>query len=269
VSSIILMRGGGDLASGAAIRLARAGLRVVITELPQPLAVRRLVSFAQAVYSQEITIEGITAHLARDVDQARQLAQAGMLAVLVDAPAQSRFELQPVVMIDGRMTKRPPELGMEAAPLVVGLGPGFTAGIDCHAVIETCRGPHLGRVIWQGAAEADTGVPDGVLAWQAERVLRAPVDGPFTALAQIGERLAEGQAAAEVDGQVVRAVFKGVLRGILADGVRVTRGMKIGDVDPRDDPALCRMVSDKALAVGGGVMEAILSRADIRERLWE
>jgi xanthine dehydrogenase accessory factor len=246
MSSLVLIRGEGDLASGAALRLVRAGLPVVITELPQPLAVRRLVSFSQAVYSGEITIEGITAHLAEDASQARWILGSGSIAVRVDPEADCRHELQPLVLVDGRMTKRPPELGMDAAPLVIGWGPGFTAGYDCHAAIETRRGPRLGRVIWQGVAELDTGVPDATAGIQAQRVLRAPGAGRLRVLAEIG-----------------------VLRGMLPDGFAVEAGMKIGDVDPRDDPALCRLVSDKALAVGGGVMEAVLSLPDIRARLWE
>jgi xanthine dehydrogenase accessory factor len=265
MSSLVLIRGEGDLASGAALRLVRAGLPVVITELPQPLAVRRLVSFSQAVYSGEITIEGITAHLAEDASQARRILGSGSIAVRVDPEADCRHELQPLVLVDGRMTKRPPELGMDAAPLVIGWGPGFTAGYDCHAAIETRRGPRLGRVIWQGVAELDTGVPDATAGIQAQRVLRAPGAGRLRVLAEIGAHLERDQLAAEVNGVVVRAGC----RGVLPDGFAVEAGMKIGDVDPRDDPALCRLVSDKALAVGGGVMEAVLSLPDIRARLWE
>jgi xanthine dehydrogenase accessory factor len=268
VSSVILLRGGGDLASGTALRLFRSGLRLVITELPQPLAVRRTVSFAQVVYDQQLLIEDVTAHLARDVQHAWHLLEAGMLPVLVDPQADSRRELDPLVLVDGRMTKRPPELGKEAARLVIGLGPGFYAGDNCHAVIETRRGPDLGRVIWSGPAEANTGLPDAFAGRQAERVLRAPADGVLRAHAAIGEHLAAGQLVAEVAGQPVKTAFAGVLRGLLMDGFPVTRGLKIGDVDPRDDPRLCRLVSDKALAVGGGVLEAMLARPEIRAQLW-
>jgi xanthine dehydrogenase accessory factor len=158
---------------------------------------------------------------------------------------------------------------MEAAPLVIGLGPGFFAGVNCHAVIETHRGHTLGRVIWQGAPEADTGVPESVIDRGAERVLRAPVDGKLEAHAEIGDHLEAGQPVAEVAGQVVLAPFRGVLRGLLYPGLFVKRGTKIGDVDPRDNPRYCKLVSDKSLAIGGGVLEAILSRADLRCRLWE
>ncbi len=269
MAGIILLRGGGDLASGAALRMVRAGLCVVITELPKPLAVRRTVSFSQVVFSGEMRIEEVTARLVEDDQQVRRSWDEGVLPVLVDPQASCRFILKPLVLIDGRMTKRPPDLGIDAARLVIGLGPGFIAGVDCHAVIETRRGSHLGRVIWKGAAEADTGLPDAVATWQAERVLRAPADGILRVHAQIGDHLSAGQVVAEVGGQMVTNAFAGVLRGMLMDGFIVSRGLKIGDVDPRDDPRLCQCVSDKSLAVGGGVMEAILSKPDVRSQLWD
>jgi len=269
VAGIIILRGGGDLASGVALRLARAGLKVVITELPQPLAVRRGAAFAQAVYSGEVGIEGVTARRVENIAQALQGMEQGFLPVLVDPQVESRGLLKPIVLIDGRMTKHPPDLGMDSAPLVIGLGPGFDAGVNCHAVIETRRGADLGRVIWQGMAEADTGLPDRVASWQAERVLRASDNGVLKTFAEIGDHLVTGQVVAEVNGQAVRTVFDGVLRGLLFPGLPVARGMKIGDVDPRGDPRLCWIVSDKALAIAGGVMEAILSRMELRAHLWD
>jgi xanthine dehydrogenase accessory factor len=269
VAGIIILRGGGDLASGVALRLARAGLKVVITELPQPLAVRRGASFAQAIYSGEMSIEGLTARRVENIAQVHQYMEKDILPVLVDPHVESRQSLDPMVLIDGRMTKRPPDLGMDSAPLVLGLGPGFEAGVDCHAVIETRRGADLGRVIWRGMAEADTGIPERVASWQAERVLRAPEDGILTTFAEIGDHLVTGQVIARVNGQAVRTAFDGVLRGLLFPGLPVMRGMKIGDVDPRGDPRLCWIVSDKALAIGGGALEAILSRAELRGRLWD
>jgi xanthine dehydrogenase accessory factor len=148
------------------------------------------------------------------------------------------------------------------------MGPGFVAGQNCHAVIETHRGHCLGRVIWQGAPETDTGQPDAVVGRSSERVLRAPADGELVALAEIGDHLQAGQAVAQVAGLPVFAPFRGVLRGLIHPGLNVTRGLKIGDVDPRDDPRYCRLVSDKSLAVGGGVLEAILSLPALRPHLW-
>lgn len=264
----VLMRGGGDLASGVAIRLYRAGWRVLITELPQPLAVRRLVAFSQAVYTGEICIEEVRGRLAADAKQALQFIDQGSIAVLVDPPAASRAVFHPDVIIDGRMTKQSPGMGIQAADMVIGLGPGFCAGEDCHAVIETIRGPSLGRVIWSGQAEPDTGIPERVGDRQAERVLRAPCDGHFKARAEICDLLEAGQVVAEVNGCPIKAPFHGLLRGLIQSGVEVQSGMKVGDIDPRLDPRLCVQASDKALAIAGGVMEAILSRVDLRPRMW-
>jgi xanthine dehydrogenase accessory factor len=271
---IVILRGGGDLASGVAIRLHRCGLKVIITELPQPLVVRRLVSFAEAVYAGQVTIEGIVAQKAQNPEQAKQILQSDQIPVLVDAQAkiisdhQSLLPHYPGVLVDGRMTKHPPEISMDAAPLIIGLGPGFNAGVNCHAVIETNRGHRLGHVIWHGPPEADTGIPEGVLNHREERVLRAPATGVLDAYVEIGSHLESGQLVARVGGEPVYAPFRGVLRGLIHPGISIDKGLKIGDVDPRNDPHYCKLVSDKALAIGGGVLEAILSQAELRAKLW-
>mgnify|MGYP000114956521 CR=1 FL=1 len=268
---IVLIRGGGDLASGVAYRLHQSGMRVVISELADPLAVRRLVSFSEAINQGEVTIEGIVARRVTDPSDTLRVLQIiakGQIPVLIDPDAQAAQSLHPTVIIDARMRKLPPEPLRHTAKMFIGLGPGFTAGQDCTAVIETQRGHRLGRVIWQGSASRDTGIPESVKDRRAERVLRAPVSGVLKTLAEIGDRLQEGQAVAEVAGQTVTAPFQGVLRGLLRDGMTVPAGLKIGDVDPRDDPALCRLISDKSLAIGGGVLEAILSRAELRPHIW-
>jgi len=264
-----LLRGGGDLASGVALRLFKAGIPIIITELPKPLAVRRTVSFAQAIYSGEIVLEGVRARRADGPEQTRQFLMEGIVPVLADPETSICSYLTPNVLIDGRMTKKSPDLGIDSAALVIGLGPGFVAGENCHAVIETKRGPYLGRVIWEGSAEPDTGQPEKVGLHQDDRVLRAPADGMLTSHAQIGDYLKIGQVVAEVAGIPVCTVFEGYLRGLLQDGLAVRQGLKIGDVDPRPDRNLCYMVSDKALSIGGGVLEAILSRPDLRQMLWK
>ncbi len=264
----VLLLGGGDLASGVALRLFHAGIRIVITELPQPLAVRRLVSFSEAVYSGETTVEGITATRVEDPSGIFKIVEAGRIPVLVDPDAEIVAVLQPVVLVDARMTKRTALLKRDAAPLVVGLGPGFIAGDNCHAVVETQRGHMLGRVLWSGSAEPNTGQPDAVLQYRQERILRAPANGIFLGHAQIGDRVSPGQVLATVAEQNVVAPFPGVLRGLLASGVQVQQGLKVGDVDPRGDPRYARLVSDKSLAIGGGVLEAILTRSEIRQQLW-
>jgi xanthine dehydrogenase accessory factor len=264
----VLIRGGGDLASGVAARLHRAGFKVIITELPQPLVVRRLVSFAEAVYSKEIQVEGITARKAGDITRALEILSAEEIAVLVDPLLDSLEQFSPLVLVDARMTKKPPRGRPEGVPLVIGLGPGFTAGEDCDVVIETMRGHSLGRVIWQGQALANTGVPETVGGRDEERVLRAPADGKLNNHVSITEQVRQGDLLAEVSGKALYAPFDGVIRGLLMDGLIVRTGMKIGDLDPRNDPANCTLISDKSLAIAGGVLEAILSKPEIREQLF-
>ena len=260
----VLLRGGGDLASGVALRLHRAGIKLAISELAQPLAVRRTVSFADAVYEGQHTIEGVTARLV-ERDQLSAGLDADEIPILIDPNADVLTRLQFLVVIDARLTKQTPSpLPMEVT-LHVGLGPGFHAGTDCHAVVETRRSHTLGRVYWTGTAQADSGQPEG----DRRRVLRALEDGILTAQAKIGDHLEEGQTIAVVNDQYpVISPFPGVLRGLIRPGLHVTKGLKIGDVDPRDDPSACFLVSDKALAIGGGVLEALLTREEIRNKLW-
>ncbi len=276
MASIILIRSGGDLATGVALRLIRSGLKVVVTELPQPLAVRRTVSFSEAVYAGQITVEGVTASAVSDPSDLLKilnLLAKGWVPVLIDPKCKSAAQLHPAVIVDGRMTKLPPEAIGYSPQLYIGLGPGFIAAENCQAVIETRRGLSLGRVYWHGAAESDSGQPEGDPA----RVLRAPADGVVMAHKQIGEHCEEGDLIAEVisdqcsvisDQCSVISPFAGLLRGLIRPGFTVTKGMKIGDIDPRDDPRLCTLVSDKALAVGGGVLEAILARPEVRAQMW-
>ena len=272
----LILRGGGDLASGVALRCWRAGLQPIITELPQPLAVRRTVSFAEAMYTDLVEVEEATARRANTLDEVRAVLQAHEIPVLCDPGCDIRHEIHPVVFIYATITKKAPEISREAAPLVIGLGPGFHAGENCHAVIETNRGHFLGRVIWNGTAQADTGIPEGVAGrqsavqtpHQAERVLRAPSAGILNTYAEIGTIIEAGQPVAQVGSTTVHAPFRGLLRGIMHAGIFVQPGMKIGDLDPRCDPRHARYVSEKALAIGGGVLEAILSRPEIRQILW-
>lgn len=254
----ILLRGGGDLASGVALRLHHAGQNILIAELAQPLAVRRTVSFAEAVYAGQTTVEDVQARLASSVAEAFSLAADGIVAVLVDPLATILNNGTFAALVDARLTKQPPDTTLASELLTIGLGPGFTAGENVHAVVETQRGHTLGRVYWQGAAIADSGQPEG----DPRRVLRAPAAGKLVARAEIGAHVETGQVIAEISGQPILAPFKGVLRGLIHAGIEVPAGMKIGDVDPRDNPAFCFLVSDKALSIGGGVLEALLARKD-------
>jgi xanthine dehydrogenase accessory factor len=256
----VLVRGGGDLASGTVARLHRVGFGVLVVELPKPLVVRRKVSFAEAVFQGMTQVEEIRARQVATIEEARLAQEEGVVPVLVDPELASLAAYAPAVLVDGRMRKSPPEIGMDAAELVIGLGPGFTAGVDCHAVVETIRGHDMGRVIWEGQATPNTGVPEAVLNQQGERVLRAPAGGELGVKAEIGEIIEAGNVIAAVGGKEVRAPFRGALRGLLYDGLQVTQGMKIGDLDPRAEPRLCFTISDKALAVGGGVLEVVFHR---------
>jgi xanthine dehydrogenase accessory factor len=286
-NDFVLLRGGGDLASGVALRLNRVGIEVVITELAQPLAVRRTVSFAEAVYEGSWEVEGVRARLV-EADQLSAALEAGEIPVLIDPNADillSTFHFP--VVIDARLLKTSPDPLPISIPLHIGLGPGFTAGSDCHAVIETRRGHTLGRVYWHGSTQPDSGEPEG----DPRRVLRAPEDGEVQGGKRIGEHVEAGEVVAVIQRPVILSEakdlshekkdsspsvqsdtkvispFAGVLRGVVRDGLRVSKETKIGDVDPRDDPSYCWLVSDKALAIGGGVLEAILSRGEVRKAL--
>jgi xanthine dehydrogenase accessory factor len=264
---LILIRGGGDLASGVAARLHRSSFLVVITELEQPLAVRRMVSFAEAVYSGDIEIEGVRGRFVAKAAEAIDCLKAGIIPVIVDPEAGCIGELQPMAVIDGRMRKITPEPATSAIAFTVGLGPGFTAGVNSEAVVETNRGHHMGRVYWEGAAEENTSVPDTVSGFDVHRILRAPASGVFHTTSKIGAIVQEGEILAEVAGEPIRATFKGALRGLLHNEIEIEQGVKVGDLDPRCEPDYCFEISDKSLAVGGGVLETLLSVPSIRKAL--
>jgi len=258
MSKIILIRGGGDLASGVAFRLHRAGFQIVITELPQPLAVRRAVAFSEAVYEGKWKVEGLTATLAHTREQIEVAFARNEIPVLVDPDLEQLAAFYPQLssIIDARLLKHSYPPLLSNAPFTIGLGPGFTARLNCHAFVETQRGHLLGRVFWSGSASTDSGQPDG----DPRRVLRAPASGRLIGCAKIGEHLEPGEVIAEVNGEKVLAPFAGVLRGLIRPGLEVKQGLKIGDLDARDVSEYCFLVSDKALAIGGGVLEALLHR---------
>ncbi|MFL7837472.1 MAG: selenium-dependent molybdenum cofactor biosynthesis protein YqeB [Candidatus Promineifilaceae bacterium] len=259
---LIIVRGGGDLGTGVVYRLFKTGFPVLVLELPDPLVVRREVALASAVLEGEIQIEDMTGRLADDVPEALSLIDQGIIPVLISAdlePVIAALPLPPTAVIDGRIAKRNIDTRIDQAPLVIGLGPGFSAGQDCHAVVETKRGHTLGRVIWQGSAIPNTGTPGIVAGKGAERVLRAPQDGLVQWQAAIGDQVLSGEVMGDVNGAAVKAPFDGVVRGLIAPGTAVSKGYKIGDVDARADREACFTISDKALAIGGGVLEAVLT----------
>ncbi len=280
---LALIRGGGDLGTGVALRLQRAGWRVIITELSQPLVIRRTVALASAIYDGSIEVEGTIGERVAVAGEADRVWQIDRIPVLIDPDRTAALSLRPIVLIDAIMAKVNTGTQMTNAPIVIALGPGFTAAVDCHAVIETQRGHHLGRVYYQGTAQPDSGTPGNVGGHDAQRVVRAPVDGIFYAQRQIGDRLKAGDVIgrmitvdvalthaaarqlASIDrdasqplGLVVKTQIDGVLRGILHDGLKIPAHTKIADVDPRGKTEYCFTVSDKSWAVGGGALEAAL-----------
>ena len=258
---LVVLRGGGDLATGVAYRLHQAGFPMAVLELPRPLVVRRRVALATAVLEDAVEIEGLVGRRVASWREAMALAPTGQVPVLVEPgwPPEG-FTSGPVkVLVDARVAKHNIDTSIDQAPLVIALGPGFSAGEDCHAVIETKRGHRLGRVIWQGPALPDTGRPGTIGGKGAERVLRAPAAGSVTWQVEIGDSVVEGQPLGQVGSQRLAAPFDGVVRGLIAPGLEVPVGYKIGDLDARAERGACFTISDKALAIGGGVLAAILA----------
>lgn len=264
---LILVKGAGDLATGTAARLYRAGFQIVMTDVAQPTAVRRTVAFSQCIYDGQTTVEGITARKAENREQVRDILAAGEIPVLVDPQAAILAQLPFMAVVDAILAKKNLGTTISDAPIVLALGPGFTAGVDCHGVIETKRGHDLGRLILEGTAIPNTGVPGDVGGYTTERIIRAPADGPFEPVAQIGQQVNLGDVVAKVNDIPVTAQLTGIVRGMLPAGIPVTAGMKSGDIDPRCQVRHCFTVSDKARAIGGGVLEGILYFGR-RLRLW-
>lgn len=285
MNKTVLIKGAGDLASGIAVRLAHCGFSVVMTETKIPTTVRRTVAFSPAVYLGEAQVEDVTGVLCGRIEEEDQMEELqtvlakGQIAVVVDERAEILEQLHPDVVVDAILAKKNLGTRITDAPLVIGVGPGFTAGEDCHCVVETKRGHYIGRCIWEGSAIPNTGVPGNIGGYTVERIIRASEDGVFEGCVEIGDRVEAGtvvgycisqnvktQAETETPAKEtvpvktpVYAQISGVVRGLLQDGVPVTKGMKSGDVDPRCEVEHCFTVSDKARAIGGGVLEAILA----------
>ena len=255
---LVVIKGAGDLASGVALRLHHAGFKVVMTDLPSPLAIRRTVSFCEAIREGSMTVEDVTAIKATTKEEVFTILDNGEIPVLPDPEANIIREISPDVVIDAILAKRNIGTSIGDAPIVIGIGPGFTAGVDCHAVIESMRGHTLGRAIYDGPALPNTNIPGLIGGFAGERVLRAPADGLFESVHTIGDIVKTGDVIGYVEGKPMVSTIDGVLRGLIADGTPVKEGLKSGDVDPRCKTEYCSIVSDKALAIAGGVLEAIL-----------
>lgn len=257
-SDIVIVRGGGDIGSGVIQKLYRAGFKVLVLELEHPLVIRRTVSFAQSVMDGETVLEGIRAVEVNSIEDVKGAWEREHIPVLMDPQGLSVGLLKPLAVIDATLAKRNTGMHRAMAPITIGLGPGFRAGEDVDVVIETNRGHNLGRLIFDGCAEPDTGQPAPVEGWGEERLLRAPRDGKVRHVLDIGAQVRKGETICYTDGEPLLAPLNGVVRGLIADGSTVTRGLKIGDIDPRGREDYCFTISDKARAIGGAVLEAIL-----------
>jgi len=265
MKDMIIVRGGGDLATGTIYKLKKCGFPVLILETAAPSAIRRNVSFCEAVYQGKQTVEDIICYRADTLEQAKDYLQEGKLAVLVDPRADAISALKPMAVVDAILAKTNLGTNRAMAPITVGLGPGFAAGDDVNAVIETKRGHDLGRVLWKGSAAANTGIPGIIGGYGEERVIRAPAKGILCNVKSIADIVSKGEVIAVVETEngaiPVNATLDGILRGLIRDGYRVTEGFKMADIDPRtDEYNNCFTISDKARCIAGGVLEAILQR---------
>jgi xanthine dehydrogenase accessory factor len=254
-SDLVIIRGGGDLATGVAVRLYNCGFDILILEAEKPTFIRRTVSLGLAVYQGEAVVEGVTARLAKDFDKPAK----GFIPVLKDPDMKILDKIQPLALVDALIAKKNIGLTKDLCGIVIALGPGFQAGVDCHAVIETMRGHNLGRVLYSGCALADTKTPGIISGIGAERVIHAHASGKLRIIKDIGETVKKGEPIAHIDGHTVEASVDGIVRGMIMDGMEVFAGMKIADIDPRKDEVRnCLTISDKSRALGGSVLEAIM-----------
>lgn len=257
---IVLIKGAGEMATGLACRLFRSNLRrILMLETASPLAVRRHVSFCEAVYEGTKEVEGVEAVRVSNQAELLNAWEAGKIAVRIDPQGESVSCLEPDVLIDATLAKRNLGISITDAPLVIALGPGFEAGKDCHVVLETNRGHDLGRLLRSGRAEANTGIPGAIGGYTKERVLRSPGDGFLTTERMIGDAVRAGEVVGQVGDAEVVASIDGILRGLIRPGSSVRKGLKIGDIDPRGEKVYCDTISEKARSLGGAVLEAVLA----------
>jgi len=258
LNNLVILRGGGDLGSGAAHRLFKAGFKVLITEIDKPLVIRRLVSFANAVYSGFTEIESVKARIANSFDEIKQVLDKNEIPVLIDPELAILKKIKPLAVIDATLAKKNIGTNKNMARIALALGPGYCAGVDVDAVIETSRGHNLGRIIYKGFAEKDTGIPGNISGYTTERVLRSPCSGLIKNVFDIGARVNKGDIIAYVEEKPVIADISGVIRGLIMNGTVVAVGQKIGDIDPRGKIEYCNTISDKARTISGGVLEALM-----------
>lgn len=262
-NKLVIVRGGGDIASGTIMKLYKCGYSVLVLEIPNPSSIRRNVSFSEAVYEKTQKVEDVTCFLAENISEAKELLAQGKLTMLVDPDCSCLNEFSPIALIDGILAKKNLGTTKDMAPVTIALGPGFNAGEDVDAVIETMRGHSLGRVIYEGAAIKNTGIPGKIAGYDKERVIHSPADGVLRNVCHITDTVKMGEIIAEIDGPdgvtPVHATIDGLLRGLIRDGYPVTKGFKIADIDPRaDEYDNCFTISDKARCIAGGALEALM-----------
>ena len=258
--NIVLIRSGGDISSGIIQRLYKCGFKVIVLEIANPSSIRREVCFGEAVYRKKMTIDGITSVLVNNIDEMEKALEIGEIPVLIDEEGKYIEKLRPFVLIDAILAKKNLGTTIDMAPVTIGIGPGFYAGKDVHAVIETKRGHHLGEVIYEGEAIKNSGIPGNIGGFTKERVIHSKWEGNIENISKIGDTVKKGQVIARINGNDVLATIDGILRGIIRDGYYVTEGFKIADIDPRmDEYENCFTISDKARSVGGGALEAMLT----------
>jgi xanthine dehydrogenase accessory factor len=260
---VVLIRGGGEVASGVAHRLARAHLRVCLTETAQPLAVSRGVAFSEAIYDGTKEVEGIVARRITSASEIPGVWRKNEIPIIIDTEASIKKDLNPDVLVDAIMAKKNLGTQITDAPLVIGLGPGFQAGQDVHVVVETNDGKSLGRVILNGEAEKDTGIPIAIEGLTFERVLHSPKNGLFQTDKEIGDSVAAGEVIASVAGQAVKAEIGGIIRALMRRGTKVMAGAKLGEIDPTGSKKACFIIRPKMSTIADGVLEAILMRFNV------
>jgi len=260
----IIIRGGGDLATGVVQKFFRAGFNVLILEVGTPTAIRRGVALCDAVYDGTAKVEDVVCHRITELNELDVCWKQGVIPLLIDPSGNSIYEIKPAAVIDAIMAKRNIGTTRNMADITIALGPGFNAGEDVHAVIETQRGHDLGRLILSGYAKPDTGIPGEIDGESHRRVIYAPAVGVIAHKAQLGDVVAQGDLIFSIDGTQVHAPMSGLLRGLLREGLRVSKGMKVADIDSRTDTGW-RLISDKARCIGGATLEAYFYLAQHRK----
>ncbi len=259
LNKLVIVRGGGDIATGIIQKLFRSGFKILILEINNPTAIRRTVCLSEAVVDGSATVEDMTCKLISSIDEMESVFQENKIPLIIDAKGECIKLLDPLAVVDGILAKKNLGTRIDMAPIVVGIGPGFEAGVDCHVVVETMRGHDLGRLIFQGSAKKNTGIPGNIMGYTEQRVIRAVSDGEIEVYKNIGDTVKVGDILGKIGDKEVIATIDGVLRGIIRNCFYVHKGMKIGDIDPRVlEKNNCFTISDKARAVGGGGLEAVL-----------